>query len=349
MITTTTKNKRKKRLWLIPLGAVLIAVLFCAVLIYRALKVRQTAADAKTEQAAQSPEDAYDESGYESTGTVVWNGKTYTYNDHLSNFLFLGIDKREPVETDTGHADAGQSDALFLVSWDRVTGSMTVISIPRDSMVDMEVFAYTGESLGKNRNHICLAYAYGDGSYESLSLAEQAVSNLFYGLPVESSCAVNLDALPVLADSVGGLTVTVPNDSLEEAYPEFQEGTAVELDKDNTETFVRYRDVDKSQSAITRLERQQAFLEAFKEKAVERFSENREYITELYESLEPYMVSTVGKDQLAKLMESLARNTSPGTWTVPGEGIQGEKYDEYIVDENALYARIIETFYKEAE
>jgi hypothetical protein len=31
------------------------------------------------------------------SGTVTYEGKDYEYNDHLSNFLFLGIDKRELV------------------------------------------------------------------------------------------------------------------------------------------------------------------------------------------------------------------------------------------------------------
>ena len=51
------------------------------------------------------------------SGTVTYEGKDYEYNDHLSNFLFMGIDKRELVETTKGQADAGQADAIFLISW----------------------------------------------------------------------------------------------------------------------------------------------------------------------------------------------------------------------------------------
>lgn len=56
---------------------------------------------------------AYDESEGDTDDlkTVTWQGETYRYNDHLSNFLFLGIDTRETVETETGNADAGQADA----------------------------------------------------------------------------------------------------------------------------------------------------------------------------------------------------------------------------------------------
>ena len=60
--------------------------------------------------------------------------------------------------------------------------------------------------------------------------------------------------------------MTVPNNSLEYKYPEFSEGAEVTLTEENTETFVRSRDVDESQSAIYRMERQKAFLDAFSKK-----------------------------------------------------------------------------------
>lgn len=34
-------------------------------------------------------------------------------------------------------------------------------------------------------------------------------------------------------------------------------------------------------------------------------------------------------------------------WTIPGEGIQGKEYDEYVVDDDALYEKTVETFYVE--
>ena len=62
-------------------------------------------------------------------------------------------------------------------------------------MTQIEVFDRDGQSLGLTEQHISLSYGYGDGSYGSLALAEQAVSNLFYGLPIQSSCAMSLDGI----------------------------------------------------------------------------------------------------------------------------------------------------------
>lgn len=336
-MATKKRRKKKKNLWAVPVGVAAVAVIVIGGLVWQ------------TVNSSESENSGSDVGGTASTADVVWQGKEYNYNDHLSNFLFIGVDNREKVETTTGRANAGQADALYLMSWDRVEGSITVISIPRDTMTQIEVFGPGGTSLGTVQDHVSLSYAYGDGDRESCELTVSAVEGLLYNLPIQGYCAINLDGLPVLTDGVGGVMVTVPNDSLEEKYPEFKEGTQVTLTGEDTETFVRYRDITVSQSALSRMERQQEYIRAFGEAAKKAFSTDPGFVTELYTSLEPYMVTNMGNDQFVKIMESAAGDDSSDNWTIPGEGVEGENYDEYHVDDNALYEKIIETFYEEAE
>lgn len=304
----------------------------------------------KKEAPAEAEEDVWEESdeAEEGTGdyrTVIWQGSTYTYNDHLSNFLFLGVDTREKAETEVGNADAGQSDALYLLSWDRVENRVTLISIPRDTMTPIEVFDRNGDSLGVTENHISLAYGYGDGSFKSLELSKNAVSGLLYGLPIQGACAMSLDGIPEMIKSFGDITVTVPNDSLAEKYPEFRKGAEVTITPENAEIFLRSRDTDVSQSAIDRMERQQAFLDAFGNAAAADPSK----VTKLYEDLMPYLVTSISNDWFVKLIDALSTDETVERWTVPGDGVEGEQFDEYHVDNTALYENIIETFYKKAE
>ena len=283
----------------------------------------------------------------EDSNTVTWQGKTYKYNQNISNYLLLGVDKRTPAETRVGKADAGQADALFLLSLNRKTKEMTLISIPRDTMTDVESFDLEGKSLGKSKDHISLSYGYGDGGAESCKLTQEAVSNLFYGLPIQGYLAMNLDGIPELTKSVGGLTVTVPNNSLEYEYPEFAEGAEVTLTEENTEVFLRSRDVDESQSAIYRMERQKAFLDAFSKKAKECYEQNAKFAANLFVAIKPYTVTNISEDRLMKLFQTADEGDGYIEWTVPGEGTQGLSYDEYQVDDDALYAKIMETFYQE--
>ena len=333
------RKKKKKRLRLIPVCAAAIAVLTAGGLALSALRSEQGARGPGEKASAAAP----------SKDTVVWEGKEYQYNDHLSNYLILGIDTREKAETSVGQADAGQADALYLLSWDRAEKRISVVTIPRDTMTEIETFGPGGESLGSSVDHISLSFAFGDGGHESCRLTEEAVSNLLYGLPIQGYCAVNLDGIPVLTESVGEITVTVPNDSMEAAYPEFAEGEQVKLDKDNTELFVRYRDMDTPQSALARTERQKEYIRAFGEAVQERLAGDAAFAAELYTALEPYMVTSMGNDEFIKLMESSASGSMAENWTIPGEGVQGKSYDEYHVDDDALYAKILETFYKVTE
>lgn len=285
----------------------------------------------------------------EDSNTVTWQGKTYKYNQNISNYLLLGVDKRTPAETRVGKADAGQADALFLLSLNRKTKKMTMISIPRDTMTDVESFDLEGKSLGKSKDHISLSYGYGDGGAESCKLTQKAVSNLFYGLPIQGYLAMNLDGIPELTKSVGGLTVTVPNNSLEYKYPEFSEGAEVTLTGENTEVFLRSRDVDESQSAIYRMERQKAFLDAFSKKAKECYEQNAKFAANLFVAIKPYTVTNISEDRLMKLFQTADEGDGYTEWTVPGEGTQGLSYDEYHVDDDALYTKVMETFYQEVK
>ena len=285
----------------------------------------------------------------EDTQIVHWQGKDWRYNKNISNYLLLGIDTREQADTRTGKADAGQADAIFLLALNRKSGDVTLISIPRDTMTDIESFDLEGNSIGKSKDHISLSYGYGDGGQKSCKLTQDAVENLMYGLEIQGYMAMNMDGIPELTKSVGGLTVTVPDDSLEKAYPEFAAGTEVTLDENNTETFVRSRDVDVSQSAINRMKRQQVYLDAFAKKAKECYSEDASFAVNLYQALEPYVVTNIDEDRLVRIFKIAEQGGGYTEWTVPGEGTQGTSYDEYQVDDDALYEQIIHTFYQEVK
>ena len=326
-------SKRRKKVILVT--AVAGVILAAGVWLYREKKINDSfSITQENENVTQDEQE------------VIWNGKPYQYNDHLSNYLFLGIDKEEVADVKVGSASAGQSDALFLVSYDRVTHALVKISIPRDTMTNIEAFDPDGESLGNTKDHISLAYGYGDGKTKSCELSKKAVSNLFYGISIRGYCSVSLDSLPLITESVDGLVVTIPNDSLKEVDENYQKGSTLQLNQENTELFVRYRNVDIPQSAMARLERQEEFLRAFGKKAEETYDKDPSFITKLYSDLKPYMVTNMGTDQFVDLMEAVSEGNSE-SWTVPGEGIQGTYYDEYLVDDSALYEKIIETFYEE--
>lgn len=279
--------------------------------------------------------------------TIQYDGKVYQYNDHLSNYLFLGVDTREKVDTYKSINDAGQADAIFLISYDRAEETIQSILIPRDTMTQIEAFNPAGESLGMTEDHINIQYAMGDGKDKSCQLMKQAVSDLLYGVPIQGYCSMNMDGIPVLTDIIGGVPVTVPDDSLAEINPEFQQGAEVVITSENAEQFVRYRDIKKSQSAIVRMNRQKAFLQAYAKKAQEVSKKDSSLISRIYDGVQDYLVTNMSNDIFVKMLAAFSGGTN--MVTIPGEGVEGEIYDEYHVNEDQLYELIIQIFYKEVQ
>lgn len=333
-IKNIIRKIRNSNRFLLTAGQILTVSMVCALL--------ATGCDRKKVEEPERREARTD------SDTVVWNGVEYEYNRDLSNYLILGIDTRESTETEQGSAEAGQADAIYVLSHNRAENTVTVISIPRDTMTEIELFSRSGRSMGTGINHLSLSYAYGDGKHESCRLTEEAVSNLLYDVPIQSYCALSLDGVSVLTESVGTVQVTVPNNSLVHENPAYSEGASVTLDGASTEQFLRYRDIDVTNSALERMERQQAYLEGFADAARQKMaSEGVSFAADLYLSLEPYMVTSMGKEDFVTLAESLMEGTDGENWTVPGEGDAGTLHDEYRVDDDALFEKIIETFYVE--
>lgn len=276
--------------------------------------------------------------------TVEYEGSTYIYNDHLSNYLFMGIDSTEEVSNMESQMDAGQADSIFIVSLDRAEETLQVLSIPRDTITEIEVFNPSGTSLGMTDNHINLQYAYGDGKEESCELMKTAVSNLLHGLPIQGYYSMNISGISEVGKLVGDVEIVVPDDSLEEHDPYFKEGTTVIINGDNAEEFLRYRDTGKSQSALVRQQRQKTYLKALIPKLQEKMQTNSSFVGNLLDDIQPYTVTNIGNDVFVKLLNA-AGNSTLETQTVPGEGIEGKYYDEYHVNHDELYRLILSMFY----
>lgn len=277
--------------------------------------------------------------------TIEYNGQTYRYNDHLSNYLFMGIDTTAEISTYESQQDAGQADSIFVVSMDRVTEEMKVLLIPRDTITEIEVFNPSGQSLGTSENHINIQYAYGDGKEKSCELMETAVSGLLKDIPIHGYCAMNMDGIAAITDLVGGVEVTVPDASLEEVNPEFREGAVVTLTGENAEQFVRYRNINEKGSSLVRQERQKTYMRALLAKAREAAEKDAGFVVDMYDSIQPYTVTSLGTDVFAQLLAAADANTTDAE-TVPGEMTHPGDFDEYHVNEEEFTKLLIEMFYK---
>ncbi len=308
--------------------------------------------EAVPEQMQQADEEADAETDTTlEAGSIRYQGDVYTYKKDIMTFLFLGIDRTGEVSASSDRFKGGQADAMFLAVLDPDDKKIRIIGINRDTMTSMKVYDKNGNYAGKETAQIALSHAYGDGMEESCENSVDAVSNLFYGLPIHGYFALNMSVMAKLNDAVGGVDVIIP-ESASGLEPGWNTGDAVHLTGDAAYQFIHYRDTSKEQSAEERLERQKQYLKNFIAQAKTAMKKDMTLPLQLYTQITPYMVTDVTADEAVYLAgEALSYSFGDeDLYSMTGEVRMGEEFEEFYPDETALYEVILDIFYeKKAE
>lgn len=283
-------------------------------------------------------------------GDVRYQGVHYRYNGDILTFLFLGIDKMTEVSPAQNGIDGGQSDAIFLLVLNPHNKEINVIGIPRDTMAEIKVYETDGSYKGTATGQITLQHGYGDGAAISCERSREAVSKLFYNLPIHGYCAVNMGAIPLINDAVGGVDLK----ALETMdYKDFhmKEGEEVHLEGMDSYHYLHYRDVTQFGSAGRRLERQKQYLTAYASTAMEVMKKDVTLPVALYNTLSRYMVTDISIDEASYLAVQMLgyRFDKENIHSLEGETVRGEKFEEFYADETALYELILKVFYETIE
>lgn len=292
----------------------------------------------------------------EDIGTVTYEGVTYHYNEDLLTFLVMGVDSLEPLpEADevTDYTLGGQADTLFLVTANPHTREIFVVAINRNSMAEVDVYSPENEYVRTDLLQICLQHGYGSGLEDSCERQVAAVSRMFYELPIHGYVSMNMAAIPILNDSVGGVRLEVLENVPwgTEAIAEGA-GKTVTLEGMDAYYYLQYRDVEVFDSASMRLARQKQYLTAFASQAIERTKENVTFPLTVYDKISDYMVTDIGTSELTYLATELIGYTfrSDTIYTLEGETVTGGGgFEEFNVDDDALYELILELFYEPEE
>lgn len=354
-VRRTRRARRRKGAWKIVLLAVLLlaALLAAAFFIMRAMgksSLYGNAASSGTtlSEALSDPEQGETEEWEDDW--IRYDGTIYDYNDDILTFLILGIDKMEEVTEAEDSLDGGQSDLMFLAVLNPHTKEISLIAINRDTIADVDMYDRDGNFLATEKRQITLQHGYGDGKELSCERSVEAVSRLFYGIPIHGYCSVNMEAIPIINDIVGGVDVTVL-ETLKDPSGKFyfKEGESVHLEGMNAFWYVRYRDIESFNSAGRRLQRQKQYLNAWSGKAREALKANPGLALELYNTLSSYMVTDITLDEVNYLATTaLSYSFSEDRiYSMEGETVVGEGgFEEFYPDEEALYELILKVFYE---
>ncbi len=287
--------------------------------------------------------------------TVSYKGKTYEYNESLVNVLFLGIDVKGEIQEDV--IEAHQADTLMLVTMDTVKKKVYLMSIPRDTVTDVQVYDIYNQYVNTLKAPIAVSHAYGDQSKFSDELTVEAVSNLLYSLPIYRYAAIDMTAISDINDSVGGITVEVLED-LTKWNPKMKKGVAYTLMGEDALIYTSRRDVEIDDSPIGRMQRQSQYFKELFNAGKAKTKANILFPVNVYTDINDKVSTNLTTNEITYLAKQIIENDMDLTEnadTIPGamEHIEEGRFEDYtypmgyIVDEDALKDLIIDRFYVE--
>ena len=282
--------------------------------------------------------------------TLKYNGVKYKYNDEMMNFLFLGTDTSGAIFEGEKEGEAGQADTIILAALDNRNKKITLIPVNRDTMTEISIYDIYGKFVRKQKEQLALAYSYGDGEKKSAELTEEAVSNLFYGLPIHGYFAINTSAIAILNDLVGGVEVTLLDD-FSFVDPSYKQGTVVRLQGDFAETYLRGRTDVGEGTNVSRMERQQQYLAALTSQMLVAVRNDLTLPVSIYKTVTDYMVTDISADEVSYLATQAVTCSLNDNFirNISGESAPGDVYMEFTADEKALYELILDIFYEKIE
>jgi LCP family protein required for cell wall assembly len=195
---------------------------------------------------------------------------TPEYSGGPQTYLILGSDRRAASKDALDRTDPPHSDTILLVRFDPEQGQTSVLSIPRDLLVNIK--AATGQYYPQEK--VNAAYTYGamlGGTKGSMVLAAETIKHeVFPGLTLNGIIDVNFAGFIKVVDALGCVYVNVDHryyhvntGAPEENYSEINLQPGYQkLCYNNALSYVRYRHTD---SDFVRVARQQDFLRDLRE------------------------------------------------------------------------------------
>ena len=196
---------------------------------------------------------------------ITYEGETYRQRSDLKTYLLLFIDSSGEVQDTESYEGGGQADVQMVLVVDDSNQTWQVLQINRDSIVEVPVLGVQGQVIGYEEEQIALAHYYGNGKKSSCENTELAVSMMLDDQTIDGYFAVNMDAVGLLTDLVGGVELTVTSD-FSAIDPSLVQGETVTLHGEKALTYVRSRSNIDDETNIARMARQRQFLAALEEK-----------------------------------------------------------------------------------
>lgn len=286
----------------------------------------------------------HSDSDFEMVNTIEYEGKRYSLRPDVETLLIVGVDKFDASITADSYNNDKCADFLVLLVIDRKAKSYSTVYLNRDTITDVSVLGVGGQKVATVKEQLSLAHTYGTGREDSARNTARAVSAIFGGLRIDRYITLTMDAVAVLNDSVGGVTLTMAED-LTVVDPSFVEGSAVTLTGEQALRFVRARGGLEDSSNAKRMERQKQYLDALYAQLLAHLGAEKTFSTSVIKDLSRYMVTNCSSGELERMMDSIEKIEMGESYSMTGDYTIG-KYAEFYPHESSVKHILVSLFYK---
>lgn len=292
---------------------------------------------------------------------AIWDGKndgvllsdntTYTYRDSLFTLLVVGVGTSAQRELENYSVGSGAADTLLLAVLDLDVPSLSLLSIPRDTITDISLCGIDGVPYLTMQDHLVMQYAYGgETAAQCTENTANAVSSTLYDVSIDAWISLDMDVLVDLVDALEGVPIEVPDEETYCAFTGYTPGQWVMLDGEAALQFVQYRDTTAFASSETRIERQKTFLNALLDRLKRVAKQEPWRLVGIYDTVASQMTMNLTFPELVALA-ILCANISVDEvpmYTLPGEVQSGTFYEEYYINDDAARQLLLQMFYQSA-
>ena len=276
--------------------------------------------------------------------TIIRNGIEYFPRQDITVLLVMGIDQEGPVADSGYYRNEGSADMVALLIFDEASKDCSILYLNRDTMLNMPVLGIDGRPAGSSFAQLALAHTYGNGLETSCENTKKAVSDFLYGINIDHYISMHMDAISVLNDAVGGVTVNVTED-FSNVDPTITKGQLTLMGKQAI-NYVRTRKNVGDQLNISRIQRQKEYIQGFTEAFRNSTRNDTNFFLKTYEETAPYLVSDCSVNTVSSMLNRYAGYEIRQIVTPEGENVLGKEYYEFHVDEEKLDKLILELFYR---
>lgn len=253
------------------------------------------------------------------------------------NVLVMGIDRVADAKPGSPESFGGRSDAMLLLRLSPQDNSAAVLSVPRDTQVEIPNYGLT------KINHA--------NWMGGPALTRSVLSYNFNNLEIDRYVRVNTGAFRAIVDAVGGVRVFVPKPM---QYVDNTQGLEIDLEQgwqtlngDQAEQFARFRNDEYGD--IGRVQRQQMLLKALRKRMANPTIVAR--IPQLLEIFQDYVDTNLTPEEMVSLVR-FGLKVSPDELEMvmlPGRASEvGEFNASYWLMDEAKRDQILKNYFEVA-